>query len=93
VITALQDHRNGIEANRRVIQMFLGHRSLRTTQHYTYVSNTTVRACSEPARVSGSEIYLSRDFEVVRDAVFLGLGVLEFAEPCPARPWSGFRGC
>src|SRR5215204_3431949 len=38
---------------------------------------------------SGSEIYLSRDFEVVRDAVFLGLGVLEFAEPCPARPWSG----
>ena len=41
----------------------------------------------------GMKRYLSLDFEVVLRLAFFGLGVLEFAEPWPARPWSSFFGC
>ena len=42
---------------------------------------------------NGIKCYLSLDFEVVLGLAFFGLGVLEFAEPWPARPWSSFFGC
>src|SRR5215217_3921868 len=38
-------------------------------------------------------IYLSLDFFVVRAVTFFGLGLLDFADPWPFRPWSGFVGC
>ena len=37
--------------------------------------------------------YLSLDFFVVRAVTFFGLGVLDFADPWPLRPWSGFAAC
>jgi hypothetical protein len=37
--------------------------------------------------------YLSLDFFVVRAVTFFGLGLLDFADPWPLRPWSGFLGC
>src|SRR5688572_25386067 len=37
--------------------------------------------------------YLSLDFFVVRAVTFFGLGLLDFADPWPLRPWSGFAGC
>ena len=38
-------------------------------------------------------IYLSLDFFVVRAVTFFGLGVPDFADPWPLRPWSGFAAC
>jgi len=43
--------------------------------------------------VDEDSIYLSLDFFVVRALTFFGLGLLDFADLWPFRPWSGFVVC